>query len=74
MRDEDPDITHRHGHMTAAQAGRAAARAGARRLLLTHFSYPESSFSRAELVALASAEFDGPVAAVQCDDVFLVGA
>jgi ribonuclease Z len=40
---EDADLAHRYGHLTAAQAGAVAEFAGARRLVLTHFSqrYPE---------------------------------
>lgn len=36
--DEDADKAHENGHLTAAQAGRIAAEAGARKLVLTHFS------------------------------------
>lgn len=41
--EQDRDRAHDYGHLTAAQAGRLAAEAGARRLLLTHFSsrYPD---------------------------------
>jgi len=41
----DADRALEYGHLTAAQAGRLAATAGARRLVLTHFSsrYPDSS-------------------------------
>jgi ribonuclease BN (tRNA processing enzyme) len=46
------------GHMTAAQAGALAARAGARRLLLTHL-LPQ--MSQADLVRGAGRAFDGPV-------------
>ncbi|MDR0345937.1 MAG: MBL fold metallo-hydrolase [Nocardiopsaceae bacterium] len=44
--------------LNAREAGRAAAQAGARRLLLTHF-WPGSD--RAALAAVAAAEFGGPV-------------
>lgn len=36
--DRDADLAHRYRHLTAGQAGRIAAEAGARRLVLTHFS------------------------------------
>lgn len=36
--DRDAELADRYGHMTAGQAGRLAAEAGARRLVLTHFS------------------------------------
>jgi ribonuclease Z len=41
----DEDLAHEYGHLTAAQAARIAADAGARRLVLTHFSqrYPDES-------------------------------
>ena len=72
LRDEDPDSGERHGHLTAAQAGRAAARGGARRLLLTHFSRADLAW-RDDLAARAAAEFSGPVVAVRRDDVYAVG-
>ena len=60
MRDEVPDITGRHGHLTAAQAGRIAARNGVGRLILTHFVYPlpynVRPYTYNDLVALASEE------------------
>ena len=46
------------GHMTPTEAGRAAQRAGARKLVLTHF-YPECDGH--DLVAEARAVFDGEV-------------
>ncbi len=46
------------GHLTPAEAGRLAARAGVRRLLLTHF-YPPSD--EVDVVALAAREFPGEV-------------
>lgn len=46
------------GHLTAAEAGELARRAGAGRLLLTHYS---DQFDAAELRAAAEATFGGPV-------------
>ncbi|WP_380166859.1 ribonuclease Z [Jannaschia sp. R86511] len=51
----DAGLAERYGHLTARQAGELAARAGARRLVLTHFSqrYGESGEPfRAEAAAL----------------------
>jgi ribonuclease Z len=45
------------GHMTAAQAGELAARAGAKRLLLTHL-LPDS---HVDLAWHAAQSFEGPV-------------
>jgi len=46
------------GHLTPAEAGRLAARAGVRRLLLTHF-YPPCD--EVDVVALAAVEFSGEI-------------
>jgi len=46
------------GHLTPAEAGRLAAKAGAARLLLTHF-YPPCD--AVDMVALASREFSGEI-------------
>jgi ribonuclease BN (tRNA processing enzyme) len=46
------------GHLTPTEAGRLAARAGARRLLLTHF-YPPCD--EVDVVALAAQEFSGEI-------------
>lgn len=50
-----------HLHMSGTDAGRTAARAGVKRLLLTHIP-PWTS--REDVIAEARAEFDGPVHAV----------
>jgi ribonuclease Z len=48
--ERDADLAAAYGHLTAAQAARIAAEAGARRLVLTHFSqrYPDESDFSAE--------------------------
>lgn len=45
FQDGDEDLAERYGHLTADQAGRHAAEAGTRRLVLTHFSqrYPDAA-------------------------------
>jgi ribonuclease Z len=55
----EADLAERYRHLTAAQAARVAAEAGARTLVLTHLSerYPEPGGHLAE----ASAVFDGEV-------------
>jgi ribonuclease Z len=57
----DADLARRYRHLTAADAGRIARDAGARRLVITHFSqrYPDVRV----LVDEASAFFDDVVAA-----------
>ena len=57
----DADLARSYHHLTAAQAGRIAAEAGARRLVITHFSqrYPDETV----LLDEARAEFDDVVAA-----------
>ncbi len=51
--DQDADLAEKYLHLTAAQAGRVAAEAGARRVVLTHFS--QRYDDAAEFVAEASA-------------------
>ncbi len=57
----EADLAAAYGHLTASQAGRLAAEAGARRLLITHFSqrYPDVS----TLLEEAAAAFSGDVVA-----------
>ena len=58
-------------HLSGTEAGRAAAKAGVRELLLTHIP-PWTS--REDVISEAKAEFDGPVHAVVCDESFDVAA
>ena len=60
-------LATKYGHLTAREAGRIAARAGARRLVLTHFSerYGEVDAFAAE----AREEFDDVVAAKDFDHI-----
>lgn len=58
---EHADLARRHKHLTAAEAGRIAAEAGARRLVLTHFS---QRYGDAERFAAEAGEvFDDVVVA-----------
>ncbi len=57
----EKDLTENAAHMTAAQCGTAAVRAGAKRLLLTHF-WPEYDIS--DLLAEARTNYSGAEAAV----------
>jgi ribonuclease BN (tRNA processing enzyme) len=54
-------------HLSGTEAGRAAARAGVRELLLTHIP-PWTS--REDVISEAKAEFDGPVHAVVSGETF----
>jgi ribonuclease BN (tRNA processing enzyme) len=54
---DDEEAAAAHGHMTAVQAGEVAARARARRLLLTHLLPGE----RDALVTAAAQGFTGPI-------------
>ncbi|MGY0500215.1 MBL fold metallo-hydrolase [Nocardia sp. FBN12] len=55
----EPDRTP-HGHLSATEVGRAAAAAGARSVVLTHFGSAQDAWQQARR-ADVSAEFDGPV-------------
>ena len=57
------------GSPSSQEAGRAAARAGVRELLLTHIP-PWTS--REDVITEAKGEFDGPVHAVVCGETFEV--
>jgi ribonuclease Z len=65
--ERDAELAAAYGHMTAAQAARVAAEAGARRLVLTHFSqrYPDD----ADFAAEAGAIFPEVVVARDLDRV-----
>ncbi len=65
--DRDDDLAEKYGHMTARQAGRLAAEAGACKLVLTHFSQRYDNAD--EFVAEAAAEFDGPIIGASDFDV-----
>jgi ribonuclease BN (tRNA processing enzyme) len=54
-------------HLSGTEAGRTAAQAGVRELLLTHIP-PWTS--REDVISEAKAEFDGPVHAVVCGETF----
>jgi ribonuclease BN (tRNA processing enzyme) len=54
-------------HLSGTEAGRIAAQAGVRELLLTHIP-PWTS--REDVISEAKAEFDGPVHAVVCGETF----
>jgi ribonuclease BN (tRNA processing enzyme) len=57
-------------HLSGTEAGRIAATAGVRELLLTHIP-PWTS--REDVIGEAKAEFDGPVHAVVCGEAFDIG-
>ena len=57
--DEDAALADDYGHLTAGQAGRIAAAAGARRLLLTHFSQRYADVTRLRYDAAAA--YDGEI-------------
>jgi ribonuclease BN (tRNA processing enzyme) len=53
-----PDSLHAKGHLTPSLAGKMAAKAGVRKLILTHF-YPECD--RADIAAECRRTYDGPL-------------
>ena len=63
--DRPPDL-----HLSGTEAGRTAAQAGVRELLLTHIP-PWTS--REDVISEAKAEFDGPVHAVVSGETFEIG-
>ncbi|MFV2198041.1 ribonuclease Z [Nocardiopsis sp. LOL_012] len=58
--DAQADLARAHGHLTARQAARIAASAGARTLVLTHLSERYETADHPSFLAQAAAEFDGP--------------
>ncbi len=65
--DCDADKAHDHGHLTAAEAAKIAARAGARKLVLTHFSQRYTSVE--PFVTEARQYFENVVAANDGDTI-----
>lgn len=61
-----------HGHLSGGDAGRLAARAGVRELLLTHFASGAPSWLQA-LQVDASTAFHGPVGLARAGEQFAVG-
>jgi ribonuclease Z len=57
----DSPLAQEYGHLTAGEAGRIAAAAGARLLVLTHFSQRYSPGDMAQFTAEAAAEFGGEI-------------
>ena len=66
--EHDAHLAHDYGHLTAAQAARIAAEAGARRLVLTHFSQRYGDDAQ-PFVDEARAIFDDVVAAADLDRI-----
>lgn len=60
-RQAEAGISQHHGHSTAAQAGEIAARAGARSLVLTHFSRRYAPEEIAQFAEEATARFSGEI-------------
>jgi ribonuclease Z len=59
--DADLPLANEYGHLTAGQAGRIAAEAGVRLLVLTHFSQRYGSEDMARFAAEAGDAFDGEI-------------
>lgn len=57
--DEEADLAHRYGHLTARQAGRVARESGVHTLVLTHFSQRYSTMTTFH--DQAAQEFDGEI-------------
>jgi ribonuclease BN (tRNA processing enzyme) len=65
----EPEPPDRRGHLTAAEAGEHAARAGARRLLLTHIS---DELDADAAVQAASGAYAGPVEVARAGATYVV--
>ena len=63
--DSEEHLAARHGHLTARQAGRIAARAGARSVVLTHISERYGTDQDPLFTAQAAQEYDGPLTLAQ---------
>ncbi|NYH55340.1 MULTISPECIES: ribonuclease Z [Nocardiopsis] len=63
--DTEEHLARSYGHLTARQAGRIAARAGAGTLVLTHLSERYEQEEDPRFVTQAAAEFDGHVVLAQ---------
>jgi ribonuclease Z len=61
---EDSPLAARFGHLTAGQAGRVAADAGVRHLVLTHFSERYRAEDEHRFEDEAAAEFGGAISLV----------
>jgi ribonuclease Z len=59
--DEDAALAGEYGHLTAGQAGRIAAEAGARLLVLTHFSQRYQAGDEQRFAAQAADRFGGKI-------------
>jgi ribonuclease Z len=59
--DAEAALADEYAHLTAGQAGQIAAAAGARRLVLTHFSRRYDGAASAQLLRDASASYDGEI-------------
>jgi ribonuclease Z len=59
--DTDARLAEEYGHLTAAQAGRIAAGAGVRRLVLTHFSERYTAEDEGRFTEEAARAYDGDI-------------
>ncbi|WP_067476794.1 ribonuclease Z [Actinomadura hibisca] len=62
--DEETDLATAHGHLTAGQAGKVAAEAGVRLLVLTHFSERYRQEDEPRFLEQAAAAFGGEIVLV----------